>query len=132
MVPFLPCEKCHADCCGPVPLSASKLKAIEDYLHSMPQEDYEALASQKRDPLDCAFLDKRDHRCGIYPVRPSICRIYGTTEGLKCPHADYSLVQLVPDKSAVAIICLEGEAITESNRYVYKREGRNEVTGGNV
>jgi Fe-S-cluster containining protein len=27
-----------------------------------------------------------DGRCAIYPVRPTICRLYGATTALRCPH----------------------------------------------
>ena len=36
-------------------------------------------------PLTCRALD-RDGRCGIYDARPAICRFWGVTEGMTCPH----------------------------------------------
>jgi Fe-S-cluster containining protein len=36
-------------------------------------------------PLVCHALDVHG-RCTIYAVRPAICRFFGVTEGMTCPH----------------------------------------------
>ncbi|MGH7717116.1 MAG: YkgJ family cysteine cluster protein [Vulcanimicrobiaceae bacterium] len=35
--------------------------------------------------LTCQALDL-DGRCAIYVARPAICRFWGVTEGMECPH----------------------------------------------
>jgi Fe-S-cluster containining protein len=81
----LPCHKCPGLCCGPVPLSSRRLKAIEAHLHSLKDDEYQRLALQERDNLMCSFYDTERHRCGVYEARPQICRIFGHTESLECP-----------------------------------------------
>lgn len=34
----------------------------------------------------CPLLDRISHRCNGYQVRPMICRLWGLTERMKCPH----------------------------------------------
>lgn len=50
----------------------------------------------------------RTHRCKIYAVRPLICRIWGLTEMLKCPHG------CVPD----------GGFLSEEDAYVLLNQAR--------
>ena len=35
--------------------------------------------------LSCVFLDG-NRRCLVYDMRPMICRVYGVSLGLPCPH----------------------------------------------
>lgn len=39
----------------------------------------------RRDPLRCRYLS-RNNRCTVYAVRPLLCRLYGVSVGLECPH----------------------------------------------
>ena len=80
-----PCSSCTALCCGPVALSRDRLEKIFAYLRTMPKAERKRLAKQKRDSLDCGFLDKANHRCSIYPVRPWVCETFGRVKGMKCP-----------------------------------------------
>lgn len=64
---------CH-DCCGPVPMSKTELKAIKGV---------------KRSPsvkLSCPYECKKG--CAIYEHRPLICRLFGAVNDplLKCHH----------------------------------------------
>lgn len=34
----------------------------------------------------CPLLDRITHRCTAYDIRPLICRLWGVTERMKCPH----------------------------------------------
>lgn len=104
----LPCSNCHADCCGPIPLYPRQLVRIEEYLTMLPAEDIDALSSQRRRKLTCAFVDTRNHSCSIYPVRPALCDIYGRTEGLECPH-HRELVQIISPQQASLRLHLERE-----------------------
>jgi Fe-S-cluster containining protein len=113
-----PCASCKAECCGPVPLSQSRLDTITAYLRSLPAEEYDALASQTRGPLNCSFVDKRNHTCSVYAVRPALCRLYGRTEGLLCHKIDApSLAQLVSKSTAWMETDLDGEPVTLSNGF---------------
>ena len=105
----LPCSNCHADCCGPIPLYPRQLARIEEYLTTLPAEDIDALSSQRRRKLTCAFVDTRTHICSIYPVRPALCDLYGRTEGLECPH-HRQLVQIISPQQASLRLELEKES----------------------
>ncbi len=66
---------CH-DCCGPVTTSsheASALPVKEDAEHD------EALSK-----WSCTYLGSKG--CSVYDDRPLICRLFGTTATLRCPH----------------------------------------------
>lgn len=66
---------CH-DCCGPVTTSTeemSRLPVKSDAEHEA------ALAN-----LSCPHLG--DKGCQVYMERPLICRLFGTTLKLACPH----------------------------------------------
>ena len=70
-LPDMICKEGCTDCCGPVPFSkweADNAKApyVESY------------------GLNCIHIF--DGKCSIYENRPFMCRLYGTTENLKCPH----------------------------------------------
>jgi uncharacterized protein len=96
IVEHLPCSSCTAMCCGPVPITESRLEKIRDYLHTMTAEERKRLANQQRDYLTCGFLDVETHLCTIYPVRPWVCEAFGRVSGLECPKVD-RLVQIIPD-----------------------------------
>jgi uncharacterized protein len=66
---------CH-DCCGPVTASSAEMFAlpvVSDAQHAA------AL-----DGLHCPHLAKNG--CTVYAERPLICRVFGTTPRLPCPH----------------------------------------------
>ena len=66
---------CH-DCCGPIMATPIEIAAL-------PQ-----LSDQARDSAlkrwDCPHLTVNG--CGAYDERPLICRLFGTTPRLACPH----------------------------------------------
>ncbi|MFZ6872642.1 YkgJ family cysteine cluster protein [Undibacterium sp. Di27W] len=66
---------CH-DCCGPVTTSSfeiAELPVKSDAQHEA------ALAE-----LSCPYLAEKG--CEVYDDRPIICRLFGTTPRLLCPH----------------------------------------------
>lgn len=84
--------KCDAQCCGPVPFPVD---AFNKYAYRAGVKKWEKLelmqdkAGQKyvlakTKDLDCIFLDKNS--CTIYEDRPEVCKLFGTSEELKCPH----------------------------------------------
>lgn len=93
--PSLPCSACTGLCCGPVAISPNRLQKIREYVETLPAIERERMAAQKRDALDCGFLDMDTYRCGIYPVRPWICKAFGSVEGMQCPKVT-GLVQIIP------------------------------------
>ncbi|MFA6120226.1 MAG: YkgJ family cysteine cluster protein [Sideroxydans sp.] len=68
---------CH-DCCGPVTASSeemSRLPVKSEAVHA------KALAE-----LSCPHLGQQG--CEVYAERPLICRLFGTTPRLACPHGN--------------------------------------------
>jgi Fe-S-cluster containining protein len=91
-IPQIECKGC-AECCGPTLWSDIEYLYIKDYLHkhNMIEKKYDdkflsSFLSLKLENLTCPYLV--DKKCSIYPVRPFICRIFGTTKGLKCPQVN--------------------------------------------
>jgi Fe-S-cluster containining protein len=66
---------CH-DCCGPVTASSEEMARLP--LKSDQERDA-ALAD-----LSCPHLGAGG--CEVYEERPLICRLFGTTPSLVCPH----------------------------------------------
>jgi Fe-S-cluster containining protein len=78
-----------------VALSSDRLQKIKAYVQAMPRTERKRLAAQKRKLEDCGFLDKTNHHCAIYPVRPWICEAFGRVPGMQCPRVE-GLVQILP------------------------------------
>ena len=75
---------------------------IVSYIRDHPDKTAKLLAQDKNIPdwpvtQYCQFRDTEQNRCGIYPVRPVICRLFGHTEWLPCP------LDLVPLKGQDAM-----------------------------
>lgn len=66
---------CH-DCCGPVTTSSYEISALP--IKSEAEHDA-ALTN-----LSCPYLGSGG--CEVYDDRPLICRLFGTTPRLPCPH----------------------------------------------
>jgi hypothetical protein len=76
---------CH-DCCGPVTTSSDEMARLP--VKSIAEHDA-ALAE-----LNCPYLGKNG--CEVYAERPLICRLFGTTPKLACPHGKRPDVMINP------------------------------------
>jgi uncharacterized protein len=75
-IPAFACKPgCH-DCCGPVTASPTEVARLPPKTEA---EHDIALAE-----LNCPYLGKNG--CEVYNERPLICRLFGTTPKLLCPH----------------------------------------------
>lgn len=73
-VPAIECKGlCHLSC-GPISMGAFEAKRIEKKVHALPVVN---------ENLSCSML--KDGRCSVYAIRPLICRLYGVSEGMRCP-----------------------------------------------
>lgn len=77
---------CH-DCCGPVTTSSEEMARLP--VKSIAEHDA-ALAE-----LSCPHLGNSG--CEVYGERPLICRLFGTTPRLACPHGKRPDVMIDPD-----------------------------------
>lgn len=92
-VPFL-CRKCGKRCRTYIPWFTEKhIQEISDYLGIPFAECFRRCRDRRRPgtpgaALSCPFFSKRDRLCGIYPLRPDVCRLYPFSFGggdLSCP-----------------------------------------------
>jgi len=79
-IPSFPCERGCTDCCGRILVAADEWERIVEYLRA---RGLPVLTLNERDPTKCPY--SQEGRCAIYEVRPLICRLYGTFEGMRCP-----------------------------------------------
>lgn len=80
----LPCAGCKGLCCGPVPITQRELQNIKDHIIRVSRSYRAGLKSQTRYFGTCIFYDLDKDKCGIYLVRPSICRAFGNYKNLTC------------------------------------------------
>lgn len=80
---------CH-DCCGPV------LASTEEMARLPPRSDAERDAAMQR--WDCVHLGEQG--CSVYQERPLVCRLFGTTPRLPCPHGRRPELMIDPDLDA--------------------------------
>ena len=105
-IPTFSCKSgCH-DCCGLVPFSdAEKARAIAIRLLEQWErfDDRSWVATAALQTLTCPFLTKVG--CGIYDIRPAICRLFGAVDNPKmtCPHGCGPMKKLT-DNQAFEII----------------------------
>jgi hypothetical protein len=66
---------CH-DCCGPVMTSSYEASELPE----KSEAEHDAALSE----LSCTYLGSQG--CSVYEDRPLICRLFGTTPSLLCPH----------------------------------------------
>lgn len=117
-----PCSTCDGRCCGPVPLTRNRLRAMNDVVMAMSPEERKRLGSQKRDPLTCSFYDTEQNRCSVYEARPQICQVYGLTKGLKCPKTPKDFVLTISPAHADARIeadMIDLEGYVDSTDFVW-------------
>lgn len=69
------CDKGCGDCCGIVPAPPNEYAAVAAYAkkHGI---------KPKRQGITCPFY--QEGTCAVYPVRPTICRVFGHVPDLSC------------------------------------------------
>lgn len=85
-IPSFACKPgCH-DCCGPVTTSSEEMARLP--VKSQAEHDA-ALAN-----WSCPHLGESG--CQVYGERPLICRLFGTTPRLPCPHGQRPELMIDP------------------------------------
>jgi hypothetical protein len=81
-IPGFKCKETCIDCCGEVPCCDSEWVNILKYI-----ETKGIVPFPPGEGKICPFAHPVDG-CMVYPVRPLICRLFGSCEesGMKCPH----------------------------------------------
>lgn len=103
-LPILPPMRCDAGCgacCGPVPVTEAELSAVRRHMarYRVPAVD--------RGKLTCPFFDGQ---CTIYEARPTLCRLFGHTAGLRCSRG-YN-TNALPDATVRRALYRQGQATT--------------------
>ncbi len=91
------CDGCGGRCIDGFGVTHQEWNLVREYLATRPYEETERVRGQtKTQPWPgaeetgaevtyCRFRDLERGECSIYPVRPTICRLFGHTEWLPCP-----------------------------------------------
>lgn len=72
-LPTIECQRLCQEACGPIGMTRIEHRRLE----------------RGRGELACVGLECPllvDGACSAYDIRPLICRVFGLSEGLKCPH----------------------------------------------
>lgn len=96
-VPKMNCKGKCQDFCGVIPCSKIEADIIE--ARSGP-------LALKPGTLQCSKLD-HNGRCGVYPVRPLICRMWGADQRERCPHGCEPERWLEPGEGAELLAAAE-------------------------
>lgn len=100
------CDGCGSRCADGFTVTRDEWDAARAYHAALPDAERARIDAQPRDVpwpgaedlgvtyRRCRFRDVARGRCAIYPVRPTVCRLFGHTEWLPCP---IGAVPSVPD-----------------------------------
>ena len=88
-------KKCHADCCGPVPINKIDYQKLNQFKQRKIIKEHEINLNGRdfiipyTEDLVCPYLGK-DYKCAIYDHRPPICREFGNGKHslLTCPYIE--------------------------------------------
>lgn len=80
-LPNINCQNKCQDCCGPIGLFPAEVELLEQQNLPVPTTK----ESLKWGPLTCSALSSAG-KCRIYQSRPLICRLWGLTRSMACPH----------------------------------------------
>jgi Fe-S-cluster containining protein len=84
LLPTVACKGLCTRACGPLPMTTIEAERMR-------KADPQRRLPMIREDMTCDYLTPSG-RCGVYAVRPLICRVYGTAKNLSCQHG------CVPDR----------------------------------
>jgi hypothetical protein len=83
-IPEVPCRGLCQDSCGPIAMSREEDRRIRRAGAAIPPMVDALGALERGEEYYCPAL--RDGRCSVHEVRPTICRLWGATQSMPCPH----------------------------------------------
>ncbi len=110
-IPSFKCKEGCADCCGPVQLSRLEYyRCVKASGRTADDVRQHMEKNIKRKIYQCPLLNQKTNQCSVYEVRPAICRIFGATRELSCPHG-YApeAAQMLSEERARDILALVEE-----------------------
>ena len=97
-IPPVECKGLCIDSCGPIAMSkAEDARLRKRGVEIPPMTDAVSMIERGQDYY-CPAL--KEGRCSVYEHRPTICRLWGATESMRCPHG-----------------CTPANALTQSQSY---------------
>ena len=91
------CDDCGTRCIDGFLVTKEEYQTARAYWETLPPEETARIAAQPKTlPWPgaeetgatitlCRYRDNERGQCGIYPARPTICRLFGHTQWLPCP-----------------------------------------------
>lgn len=83
-LPPLECRGLCQECCGPIAVADVELKMIVERIGHHPAPMGRLGRQNSMACMTCPLL--KDGQCSIYDIRPFICRLWGVTKSMPCPH----------------------------------------------
>lgn len=83
-IPPVACRGLCVDSCGPISMSVEEASRLHSRGVTIPPMAEAIAALERGEDYYCPAL--KDGRCGVYDDRPTICRLWGATESMRCPH----------------------------------------------
>lgn len=84
LIPNVECRGKCIESCGPISMSKAERRTLTAHGVNIPPIADAVAAVEKGEDYYCPAL--RDGRCSVYDDRPTICRLWGATESMRCPH----------------------------------------------
>lgn len=83
-IPEVGCRGMCDEACGPIAMSQVEIEMLDRHaLLPFPRLGETAIATASGDPPRCPLLDSNG-RCTAYDDRPTICRLWGAEDTMKC------------------------------------------------
>jgi Fe-S-cluster containining protein len=83
-IPEVSCKGLCIESCGPIAMSKYEDRRLQELGVTIPSMVDGVAAIQSGEDYFCPAL--RAGRCSVYEDRPTICRLWGATESMPCPH----------------------------------------------
>lgn len=106
-IPPVACKGLCEDSCGPIAMSLEEDARLRELGVRVPSMVDAVAAVERGEDYYCPAL--RDGRCTVYQARPTICRLWGATESMPCPHGCTPADALTQQESH-ELLRLAGEA----------------------
>ena len=84
-VPEVGCKGLCQDACGPIDMSPREHARLRAAGVDVPAATRRAILLHVTGEYSCPALTVAG-QCGVYEQRPMICRLWGATKSLRCPH----------------------------------------------
>ncbi|MBO0730897.1 MAG: YkgJ family cysteine cluster protein [Acidimicrobiaceae bacterium] len=83
-IPEVECKGLCQESCGPIAMSIEEDRRLRARGVTIPPMAEAVNAIERGEDYWCPAL--QDGRCSVYGDRPTICRLWGATTSMRCPH----------------------------------------------